>query len=300
MFKEFAIEPSVLSSQENLRYFCEKFGWEKGVLVSEFPRAWYKMIHDSISDSSARKVAEVKLFSMKQKSIKRQVTNFSDSAQWINKVTNENAVNPFHRVVTSGTNPSGKDNFIQADSVEELDWKTSSGLTERSPEAYTTLLKLLLQTSTELLYIDPFFDATEARFMSTLNAFINTTLTSQYRRRKCTLEIHTTTRAETQHAAQTKINNLRSNFSIDLPESFSLTMFVWKQKSQGENFHNRYLLSENAGVSFGIGLDIDSNQTDDLSRLDVEQHEYRYSLFAENDQGNRSDVYELLASELIC
>jgi hypothetical protein len=41
MFYEYAIEPRAIgSSWATFRYIIEKFGFDKGRLISEFPRRW--------------------------------------------------------------------------------------------------------------------------------------------------------------------------------------------------------------------------------------------------------------------
>lgn len=58
---------------------------------------------------------------------------------------------------------------------------------------------------------------------------------------------------------------------------------MWKQREHGEKLHNRYILSEVAGVFFGTGLDKagdpDSKETDDLNLLSPIQLDFRWKQY---------------------
>ena len=54
-----------------------------------------------------------------------------------------------------------------------------------------------------------------------------------------------------------------------------------RQKQGGERLHNRYVLSDLGGVSFGYGLDEgDEGETDDITLMDLEQYEARWSQYS--------------------
>ena len=51
----------------------------------------------------------------------------------------------------------------------------------------------------------------------------------------------------------------------------------------GEQLHNRYILSDLGGVSFGYGLDEgDEGETDDITLMDKDQHQHRWFQYSEN------------------
>lgn len=55
------------------------------------------------------------------------------------------------------------------------------------------------------------------------------------------------------------------------------------RKPGGEQLHNRYILTDPGGVTFGIGLD-DGNEgeTDDITLMDRETYELRWSQYVGN------------------
>jgi hypothetical protein len=67
-----------------------------------------------------------------------------------------------------------------------------------------------------------------------------------------------------------------------LPAGASLEVVSWREKNGGAKFHNRFVLTELGGVSFGVGLDQQENgtgQTDDLNRMPEEQRQYRWNQY---------------------
>ena len=62
-----------------------------------------------------------------------------------------------------------------------------------------------------------------------------------------------------------------------------MRVFIWKQREQGEKLHNRYILTEVCGVSFGIGLDkaddLETLETDDLSLMNPSQLAVRWKQY---------------------
>jgi len=53
MFYEYAVDPAaVTESWQNFRYLLENFGFDKGRLISDFPKDWHKQLERAINDKS--------------------------------------------------------------------------------------------------------------------------------------------------------------------------------------------------------------------------------------------------------
>jgi hypothetical protein len=69
-----------------------------------------------------------------------------------------------------------------------------------------------------------------------------------------------------------------------LPRNVTIEFVRWKQRDGGEKLHNRYILTDLGGVSFGVGLDEGkAGETDDLLLLPRTQYERRWSQYAGDD-----------------
>jgi hypothetical protein len=62
-----------------------------------------------------------------------------------------------------------------------------------------------------------------------------------------------------------------------------LRVIQWRENQKGEKLHNRFILTDIGGVSFGVGLD-DSDgadgQTDDIQLLNEETYNLRFAQYA--------------------
>ena len=66
-----------------------------------------------------------------------------------------------------------------------------------------------------------------------------------------------------------------------VPEKMRVRVRRLRQKLGGEQLHNRYILSDLGGVSFGYGLDEgDEGETDDITLMDQDQYELRWSQYS--------------------
>ena len=65
-----------------------------------------------------------------------------------------------------------------------------------------------------------------------------------------------------------------------LPRGATVEFVRWRQKTGGEKFHNRYVLTDLGGVMLGVGLDAgEPGETDDLSLMSRAQYELRWSQY---------------------
>ena len=66
-----------------------------------------------------------------------------------------------------------------------------------------------------------------------------------------------------------------------VPRGLRVDLVRLRQRDGGERLHNRYILTELGGVTFGVGLDQgDSADTDDIQLLDRAQYEARWRQYA--------------------
>ena len=48
MLYEYAVEPRAIgSSWQTFRYVIEKFGFDRGRLISQFPNTWFRLVYDA-------------------------------------------------------------------------------------------------------------------------------------------------------------------------------------------------------------------------------------------------------------
>ncbi|AXS81889.1 hypothetical protein D0851_01835 [Marinobacter sp. Arc7-DN-1] len=80
-----------------------------------------------------------------------------------------------------------------------------------------------------------------------------------------------------------------------IPDGGQIRIIRWKQVEGGERLHRRYILSENAGLYYEGGLDIEeeAKQSTDIYLLNQEHHAERW-----NEYDLNATVYQLVTPVL--
>jgi hypothetical protein len=112
----------------------------------------------------------------------------------------------------------------------------------------------LLRMSRELSFVDPHFDPQRIENRNPLRGFLFAA--SQYRDIGpiIKVEIHTSD-ADNKPGAQTFRERCERLLPEIIPMGMTVRVYRWRQRDGGEKLHNRYVLTELAGVQFHVGLD---------------------------------------------
>ena len=288
MHKEYAVEPKLFAEWESFRYLFDKFGWSKGRLgrlLSEFPRGWKKCVYEEFdrTSSSERKIQMLvdRLDRMNSPSVddfivKRSVKgDYDPTKTWIDNSLNENGRAAFQAIIAS----EAAKGVIHYDTMLGDDLEEHSGLSSRKAVEMAEDVKLLLQNSEQIVFIDPHFTV-EKRFTEPLSQFLKLSSKKLYKRKPPTYELHLSLGNFRPDAAEeeksNRLKNLQKSLRDQLPKylpQIELKIVIRKEKDKGIKFHNRYILTEKAGVSWGTGLDSTKveEDIDDLFHLKKEQ-----------------------------
>ena len=69
-----------------------------------------------------------------------------------------------------------------------------------------------------------------------------------------------------------------------LPSSISVEFARWEQRDGGDLIHNRYVLTDLGGVSFGVGIDAGRDgETDDVQLLAPATYARRWAQYVQNN-----------------
>src|SRR5271155_3844061 len=122
MFFEYAVEPRAIgSSWQNFRYLIEKFGFDRGRLISQFPQAWLREVYAA---SAAMKEMERKRFVeiLKQSKHTRVIRSGRpyDPAlgSWLKNAIAQHVSAPFHAIIVE-QNPTRLGDVITVDEADE-------------------------------------------------------------------------------------------------------------------------------------------------------------------------------------
>lgn len=265
MFHEYALDPACISSWERARYFLDAFGPDKGRFLAEYPRQWRKRVIQELRCAPMEKHKIVERLRKLERRVfsGRKDAPYRGEQPWLENAEAEHRRHPFQAIIANHKPPSGSEHILDADDVDDTHprWRTHSGtLVARDGAAMAAAVGLLIAASTEILIIDPYFRADQND---------KTAMLVQLCRRlsdKANVRIHYSDEPRGYQACSAAAARALPNV---LPPGLQVTLHCWKERAGGRRLHNRYLLTEVAGVKFGDGVEIGNpGQVDHLSILD--------------------------------
>jgi hypothetical protein len=296
MFYEYAVEPAALSNWQDFRYIIEKFGWQHGRLIARYPKRWKRLVYESLHGCSPmeRKRIEERLTTLDHRMIARAVRNTYDPARpWLENAVMEHQVRPFRAILAASAVPS-LDAVLPVSELDEDSaplWSAPEELVLRRAPEIVTAVALLLEGSSHICLVDPYFDPDKLRFRQVFATITERVFASGRDRARVKLELHTSvTRCFARHETPTAEEErrvcshlqarCRERLASLLPAGVRLKVTVWKERLDGQEIHNRFILTDQSGAMLGTGLDESerptTTTTDDVHRMPEEQYRRRW------------------------
>lgn len=305
MICEFALDPELVATWHDRKeylFFDEKFGVRTGRIVSLYPKKWPALVWKRFErspcgqDQNARKNLTALLTDLCQHAVKRR-SSFSEIEDWLERAEAEHAERPFHGIL-SAKNPRHHECVIHSAELTETChalWKVPDApVVSRNVRDLVGAVEPLLKVCRHAVFVDPYFDPTKSRFTDPFTGYMEAVWTSRYGVDDPIVELHTgidrffrhgedRSADEEKRVARNLSGDMKRQLPRCIPEGKTVQVFIWKQREHGERLHNRYILSEVAGVSFGTGLDQsndpESVETDDISLLSPIQLDTRWKQY---------------------
>jgi hypothetical protein len=297
MLFEYAVEPQAIgSSWQNFRYLIEKFGFDRGRLISQFPKAWFKEVYAASATMKPieRKRLEEALNRAKQTKVIRSGRPYDPAlGNWFQNAVAQHAVAPFHAIIAE-QNPDGIPSVVVVDDTDEMDPLMISPHTwevERVGSTLATAMRPLLSSARTVLFVDRFFDISKAQYQETLKACLDVIHASGAAGVRC--EIHFCdhhSRPPPEYVEREAHKWIRGV----LPAGMSLTLYSWKERAGGADFHARDLLTDIGGINVEAGFSAEgSHQKVQLGLLTFDLAKNKM-----NALGRKSTVYDLVGPVL--
>ncbi|MFH1480502.1 MAG: hypothetical protein ABIG67_04490 [Pseudomonadota bacterium] len=304
MFYEYALDPDLISNLPEMRgykLFMDQFGFDRGRLIARYPRRWQKRVWDSYNSrnpiGTPNKSEQAKA-QMKQKGLEvilnrlrgnliNRGGSWDHTKDWLENALDENQrTDPFQGIITVDRHEGCECIFTIDDATQENQlWNVPcSDIISRKADDFAAALKLLLSVSKEIIFFDPYFHPNKVQFINVLKGLMDVASDDSRRVPIKKIQLHTSNQrwfnkpnCNVEQETEDLIKKIEKFLSDNFPEEKRPSLKVWKERNGGEKIHNRYILTEWGGVSFGIGLDEGRDgQTDDIARMSKQQHEKRW------------------------
>jgi hypothetical protein len=263
MFHEYALDPTVLSNWERTRYFLDSFGPWRGRFLAQYPRRWKRLVYQQLRCPDVeRKRIEERLAVLDPRVFSgRSSATYDPEIAWLENAVRENQRSPFRAIIA---NEDRVPNVLDASTVDERNtlWRAEAGrLVARDAANFVRAVQLLLQASTKIILVDPFFRADQREKRDPVLAFCRAMGGTT-----AVLEVHFRDEPRSYALAMADAERFLPNL---LPAGVTVTLRCWKERAGGARLHNRYLLTDVGGVQFGDGIEVgDPGQHDRVSILD--------------------------------
>jgi hypothetical protein len=283
MFYEYAIEPRAIgSSWATFRYIIEKFGFDQGRLISEFPKRWLREVYDAtvgLPPLQKKRIEEALNEARKNKLVRSGRPYDREAGDWLYNAQMENRRLPFHAIIAT-ENPSGDRAVLLPDDLDELQPLMNvphDCAVSRDAASLSAAMKEILRFSSRILFVDPFFDPFNARYKSTFRECFRL-IKSLNPSASC--EIH-----YRYHDGKPAPDDLEREagqlFPGVIPDGMKVSIYCWREKGGGEDFHARYLLTERGGIAIDAGFSAEGgHQTTDFHLMSYDLSQEKLKTFA--------------------
>lgn len=270
MLREYAVEPSLIADYASARYFLEKFGCDRGRILAQFPKSWLRMVYDSLRCKPVEKAkVEVLLTRVKSSALARRPGSAFDPARgWLDQALDEDAraaAMAFAAILADGVERPPK--VVNGHVIDESDhrWVVATDrIVARTAKAMADAIHPLLCISSHVRFIEPYFDGNRRDRIEPILEFITRATSATRSQSGPTFEIHA---ANPNDKSSQFIEDGLQLFAARLPVGVSVTFTQWSERPGGDQFHNRYVLTDVGGVEFGTGLDQKPGQATDRVSL---------------------------------
>lgn len=292
MLHEYAVEPKAIGSNwQAFRYLIEKFGFDRGRLISQFPKVWLREVYDASTafKPMERKRLEEGLARAKRNAMMRSGRPYDPAlGGWVQNAISQHHVAPFHAIVATD-NAEGHASIMVVDDIDELTplmVSTHTWDVQRTGPDLAKAFAPLLKSARNLAFVDRFFDVSRERYKKTLKACLDVVHSSGARGTRC--EVHFVDH-DTRPSIELVERDAPTWLKGVIPQGMSVALYAWNERAGGEDFHARYLLTEVGGVSVDAGFSAEGeHQTVQVALLASDFCERKRQAFARD-----SEVYEL-------
>jgi hypothetical protein len=294
MLHEYAVEPELVATwctRASGRYFLEKFGLGFPRILSIYPRHkhWKGLVEEAWSkgnDATDRKRMVELIQRLSDVNVVRRNAFWSPDRTWLDNAITEHQRIPFHAILARH-NPRRHPTVLVAGLLDERTslWSVPHGVVvRRAATKMACAVRDMLRMAGDIVFVDPYFSCSPDRcyvevLSACLQACIEHRIPGGYPRvRILTVDDSDDDRKRSHGSFE---NQCRERLPSRLAVGQQVEISRLKGRTNGEQLHNRYILTELGGVSFGAGLDEKPGAAfDDLFLLTRRQYEKRWLQYA--------------------
>jgi len=288
MIHAYAIEPDCVVAwcdRRSFRLVSGRFGVGTPRLLLELPKfsTWKKAVFEAASKvtlSDLDKTRLTELFKLLgSQRVRRVGTSYDGTRPWMENAEAEYARHPFAAIIAMANPRSHAAVLLEAavgDETNPLWHRPLAATPPRTPEGIAAVVSTMVENCDELHFVDPHFSPHKKDYNKVLEFILkNCTCSSHPIGRIC---VHC--KEDYSKPSREFFEQEAAKIANRIPLGLEVSFKRWKEREGGEKLHNRYLLTNIGGVTFGVGLDAGSTgQTEDVNLMDAVQFLKRWGQF---------------------
>ena len=260
MHSEYAVEPAAIGADwETFRYLIDKFGFDKGRLISRMPKRWEKKVIAAAKNAGLPDVRMKSLVERLRHTKKRRVVDFGrcydSNATWIENALEEHRKRPFRAIIGATVDAACSVSLTAdlCDDDHELIAAPTSRNVPRTADAIADALLMFAYASHEIDVVDPYFNINprHQNYIGPLASLLEQL--AELGDAGKTIRIHWRTHEKRPRVEDLLRDATRHTNGI-IPQGFVLQLCEWEEVENGEDFHDRHVLSDCGGITIGAGL----------------------------------------------
>lgn len=290
MIYEYAIDPEFLIDLADKSDLCLLlrlyFGWGNPCVISGHPAGLLKEVNGIIKKNIENANSDKQIASLQKKKSKvtelgnifiQNHTKRYNAAAWSGDFGPEHARHPFHGILAS-RNFSCNCPHINIDKLrDEITcsiYHHEKGLhVKRQPDKLCDAIKPILQNSSQITFIDPYFFPAESRYYDAYKRYLSVVGSVNHIRSESSRNIYIICSGKKEgknYSPPQEFKQICIDYLNDIVPS-GLKLIVYRVKDRQQELHNRYILTDIGGISFGHGTDCSrdiQDSEDDIFLLD--------------------------------
>ena len=287
MIFEFAIEPELVATWHDrhaARYFSDQFRTGAPRVVSKYPSNWKRRIWDAfnalgVADDNTRPIMTALIESLSENLIGRPDHIWDESVSWLENALHEHGRIPFHAILARSSVAGCEAVLREADIDRHPLWDLPSDRSvNRTANELADAIAPLLRIGKRIILVDYMLGLESPRYRQSVAAYLQKIATNRPNGPPDLVEIVTTAGGEPDFFNAT----CRSELPRLIPAGMKVRIWKIGRLPEGTGVHNRFVLTDRGGISFGWGLDRGRKQDeDDLTILGKERLDRRWQQYSD-------------------
>lgn len=312
MIYEYAIDPDLVKDWVLNRDvgLAPQFGMDHRRLVSDIADNWYGEVYSVLLkhfdlDCGAPEFIDAEQFMTALMEFLRQGPSRGGARTeqpWMEQILGAHRKEPFHAILSSAA-IQGCDEVITPDVTRDLRnprwYLPTIDVTSKTAEALAQQLAPLLRLASKIILVDPYFDPADDNYRRVLKALVQRSVNSRapdrawpevvvisgVDHRQAGKESKALSR-EQQHltASKNRCREAEDRLGVVVPKGMSITFQCVGAFNNGDEVHNRYLLTDVGGASLPYGTHPTGECVyDDITPLYEGQYRARWRQYGKSE-----------------